>query len=118
MTNQEIIDYVMETPNNTNPVILNQMLETNKGSQNLGHNVLIDDDNEIMTVGTYDILCESIKNLKVPNAAVYTKSDSSIEVSACKSAKLENGGITLVFDAGNGNILYGVKPDGSVFWFE
>lgn len=61
MTNQEIIDYVMKTPNNTNPVILNQMLEINKGSQNLGHDVLIDDDNEIMTVGTYDICVKALK---------------------------------------------------------
>ena len=27
MTNQEIIDYVIESPNNTNPAILNQMLD-------------------------------------------------------------------------------------------
>ena len=37
MTNQEIIDYVMESPNNTNPAILNQMLEANKGP----HRVLV-----------------------------------------------------------------------------
>ena len=35
MTNQEIVDYVINTPNNTNPVILKQMLKDVAGSGNL-----------------------------------------------------------------------------------
>lgn len=35
MTNQEIVDYVINTPNNTNPVILKQMLKDIAGSGNL-----------------------------------------------------------------------------------
>ena len=35
MTNQEIVDYVINTPNNTNPVILKQMLKDLAGSGNL-----------------------------------------------------------------------------------
>lgn len=35
MTNQEIIDYVINTPNNTNPTILKQMLKDIAGSGNL-----------------------------------------------------------------------------------
>lgn len=35
MTNQEIVDYVINTPNNTNPVILKQMLKDITGSGNL-----------------------------------------------------------------------------------
>lgn len=32
MTNQEVVDYVLNTPNNTNPVILKQMLKEVAGS--------------------------------------------------------------------------------------
>ena len=35
MTNQEIVDYVINTPNNTNPVILKQMLKDVAGSGNV-----------------------------------------------------------------------------------
>lgn len=35
MTNQKIVDYVINTPNNTNPVILKQMLKDVAGSGNL-----------------------------------------------------------------------------------
>jgi hypothetical protein len=34
MTNQEIVDYVMKTPGNTNPMILNQMIK-NSGAKKL-----------------------------------------------------------------------------------
>lgn len=40
MTSQEVVDYVMKTPNNTNPVILSQMLKdvADSGNQELNNN--------------------------------------------------------------------------------
>lgn len=49
MSSKEIIDYVMNTPHNTNPVILGQML---KDVSNTGGNVDITFEGETMIIST------------------------------------------------------------------
>lgn len=41
MNSQEIIDYVMNTPNNTNPAILKQMIEASNGGSGGGYDLVI-----------------------------------------------------------------------------
>ena len=47
MTNQKIVDYVINTPNNTNPAILKQMLKDIAGS---GGNVDVTIDGETLVI--------------------------------------------------------------------
>lgn len=113
MTNQEVIDYVMKTPNNTNPQILNQMLEANKGSQNLGFDMKIYDtyDGRMWYEGDFSLTVKKIEE-SFPIIVVVTFKGNGYAVDlawdATKYSNQEYLGIR-----GN-NVQYHVYPDGKV----
>ena len=114
MTNQEIIDYVMESPNNTNPVILNQMLETNKGSQGLGFDMKIYDlyDGRMWYEGDFSLTVKKAEE-SFPTIVVFSFTGEGYNVDFAQEVTKYFGSDYLTIRAGNGAEYY-VYPDGRV----
>ena len=113
MTNQEIIDYVMETPNNTNPAILNQMLETNKGSQSLGFDMKIYDlyGGRMWYEGDFSLVVKKIEE-SFPTIIVFTFEGEGYSVGlAWGATKFSN---TEYLRIRANSVQYYVYPDGKV----
>lgn len=74
MNSQEIVDYVMNTPSNTNPAILKQMIEANSsGGSGGGFDVVVarnpSDNSTVLLKGSYEELLAKFVAGEYPNVA-------------------------------------------------
>ena len=56
MNSQEIVDYVMNTPSNTNPAILKQMIDANSSGSSGGYDLVIDHATHTLMYGYFETI--------------------------------------------------------------
>ena len=56
MNSQEIVDYVMNTPSNTNPAILKQMIDANSSGSSGGYDLVIDHATHTLMYGDFEAI--------------------------------------------------------------
>ena len=102
MNSQEIVNYVMNTPNNTNPTILKQMIEESGGGGGGGSNIDVSEQ-----------ISEALKNSNFVSYAPQTLADEQ------QDQARENIGFTeenaFIFSVEAGLIDPIINEDGSIF---
>ena len=119
MDSQEIVDYVMETPGNTNPAILKQMIDgvsSSGGAFDLLAVIDYTKDKAVTLAANYDDVKNKILNKDVVTTCVIAYDVNSVaNYYAPDELYYDDSAITLHVSGGYELCLY---PDGSAAWYD